>query len=62
MAIGVVLPKAARLLLVGGVDPETPRLYAATRVAGYGVGSALYRPGDDAQSVAEKARRFVAAL
>ena len=61
-AIGVVLPKAARLLLVGGVDRETPRLYAGARVAGYGVGSALYRPGDDAQSVAEKARRFVAAL
>jgi len=61
-AIGVVLPKAARLLLVGGVDSETPRLYAGAGVVGYGVGSALYRPGDDAQSVAEKARGFVAAL
>jgi 2-dehydro-3-deoxyphosphogalactonate aldolase len=61
-AMGAVLPKTARLLLVGGVDLETPRLYAGTRVCGYGIGSWLYRPGDDARSVAEKARRFVAAL
>lgn len=61
-AMAAVLPRNTRLILVGGVTAETPHRYAGTPLSGYGAGSSLYRPGDTAADVADKARRFVAAL
>ncbi|MCP8938130.1 2-dehydro-3-deoxy-6-phosphogalactonate aldolase [Alsobacter sp. SYSU M60028] len=60
-AIAAVLPKAARLVLVGGVSPESMKGYAATPVAGYGIGSALYKPGLSPEDVGARARAFAAA-
>lgn len=59
-AIAAVMPPGTRLVIVGGVSPQTLPAYAATPVAGYGIGSALFRPGLSAAEVGERARSFVA--
>lgn len=61
-ALRAVLPKELPVLPVGGVAPDTVAAWRAAGAAGFGVGSALYRPGDDAATVGERARAFVAAL
>jgi 2-dehydro-3-deoxyphosphogalactonate aldolase len=61
-ALRAVLPQEMPVLPVGGVSPETVAAWRAAGAAGFGVGSALYRPGDDAATVDERARAFVAAL
>ncbi|WP_439578118.1 2-dehydro-3-deoxy-6-phosphogalactonate aldolase [Elioraea sp.] len=61
-ALRAVLPKELPVLPVGGVAPDTVAAWRAAGAAGFGVGSALYRPGDDAATVGERARTFVAAL
>jgi 2-dehydro-3-deoxyphosphogalactonate aldolase len=61
-ALRAVLPKDLPVLPVGGVSPDTLSAWRAAGAAGFGVGSALYRPGDDAATVGRRARDFVAAL
>lgn len=61
-ALRAVLPKEMPVLPVGGVAPDTVAAWRAAGAAGFGVGSALYRPGDDAATVGGRARGFVAAL
>lgn len=61
-ALRAVLPKQVPVLPVGGVAPDTVAAWRAAGAAGFGVGSALYRPGDDAATVGQRARAFVAAL
>ena len=60
-AISAVLPKGVRLVLVGGVSPDNMPAYAATPIAGYGIGSALYKPGLSAEEVETRGRSFVKA-
>jgi 2-dehydro-3-deoxyphosphogalactonate aldolase len=57
-AMRAVLPKDVAILPVGGITPETMAPYAAAGAAGFGLGSALYKPGDGPEAVAEKARSF----
>ena len=54
-----VFPPSVRLLPVGGIAPETMAEYVAAGAAGFGVGSALYRPGLDAAAVGQRAAAFV---
>jgi 2-dehydro-3-deoxyphosphogalactonate aldolase len=54
-----VLPTATRVLPVGGISPDGMAAYVAAGAAGFGLGSALYRRGDDAGRVAANARDFV---
>ena len=61
-AFGAVVPAGTRLLPVGGIAPDTMAPWQAAGAAGFGLGSALYRPGLAASEVAERARAFVAAL
>lgn len=61
-AMRAVLPAATRILPVGGIDPDTMQPWRAEGAAGFGLGSALYRPGFDAAAVRARADRFVAAL
>ncbi|MDP9139074.1 MAG: 2-dehydro-3-deoxy-6-phosphogalactonate aldolase [Pseudomonadota bacterium] len=61
-AMAAVLPRDARLVLVGGVGLDTPAVYQHAPLAGFGVGSALFRPGLDAKAVGQRARALVAAL
>jgi 2-dehydro-3-deoxyphosphogalactonate aldolase len=56
-----VLPAAVRLLPVGGVTPDNMAAYAAAGAAGFGIGSALYKPGMSAAQTGEQAARFAAA-
>ncbi len=60
-AIRVVLPKGTRLLPVGGITPDNMQPYLEAGATGFGLGSALYKPGMTADDVAVVARRFVAA-
>lgn len=56
-----VIPPEVALLPVGGIDEGAMPAYVAAGASGFGLGSALYRPGDAAPAVGERARRFVAA-
>ena len=56
-----VIPASVAIMPVGGVTPETMGPYLAAGASGFGLGSALYRPGDSAAEVAAKAGAFVAA-
>ncbi len=61
-AMRAVLPGAARLLPVGGITVETMAPWIAAGAAGFGLGSALYKPGISAGEVGANARAFVGAL
>lgn len=55
-ALLAVLPKGTAVLPVGGVGADNIPAWKAAGAAGFGVGSSLYKPGDTAAAVAEKAR------
>jgi 2-dehydro-3-deoxyphosphogalactonate aldolase len=61
-AMLAVLPKGTRLMPVGGIAPETIPPYLAAGARGFGIGSALYKPGTTAEAVHLAARGFVAAV
>jgi 2-dehydro-3-deoxyphosphogalactonate aldolase len=61
-AMKAVLPPDMPILPVGGITPERMADYFKVGATGFGLGSALYKPGDTAQQVGEAARRFIAAL
>ena len=60
-ALRAVLPADTRVLAVGGVTPETMGDWVKAGADGFGIGGALYRPGDAAEIVGERARAFVEA-
>lgn len=60
-AIRAVLPRDTVIGAVGGVSDETFAAYAQVGVTAFGLGSSLYKPGDDAEAVRRKARRAVEA-
>lgn len=57
-----VLHKGTLLLPTGGVTPENLAAYRTAGAGGFGIGSALYRPGMAVQELAERAAAFVAAV
>lgn len=61
-AIRAVLPANTRVMIVGGVSPQTIPPYLAAGAAGFGVGSDLYKPGRGADEVGERARALAAAV
>ncbi|HWX50944.1 MAG TPA: 2-dehydro-3-deoxy-6-phosphogalactonate aldolase [Roseomonas sp.] len=60
-AMRAVLPAGTRLLPVGGITPESMAPFLEAGAAGFGLGSALYKPGMGAAEVAAGARRFTEA-
>ena len=60
-ALRAVLPAGTLMLPVGGITPENMAAYRAAGAAGFGIGSALYKPGMPSAEVAQQARRFAAA-
>ncbi len=56
-----VLPKATLLFPVGGITPERIGPYRHAGADGFGIGSALYKPGASAEAVARAAQAFVRA-
>jgi 2-dehydro-3-deoxyphosphogalactonate aldolase len=61
-ALLAVLPPGTAVLPVGGMAADTLGPWRAAGAAGFGIGSALYRPGDDAAAVARKADALSRAL
>ena len=57
-----VLPADMAVLVVGGITPETMAPWLGSGAQGFGLGSALYRPGDAPAIVGERARHFIEAL
>jgi 2-dehydro-3-deoxyphosphogalactonate aldolase len=60
-AMRAVLPTGTRLLPVGGITPDNMAPFLDAGVAGFGLGSALFKPGMTAADVAAGAARFTAA-
>ncbi|MDP6953045.1 MAG: 2-dehydro-3-deoxy-6-phosphogalactonate aldolase [Alphaproteobacteria bacterium] len=56
-----VLPKEVPLLPVGGISPDTMAPFVRVGASGFGLGSALYKPGMTAETVTANARAFVTA-
>ena len=56
-----VLPKDLPILIVGGVRPEAMGEWLEAGANGFGVGSGVFKPGDDAARVLEKTRAYVSA-
>jgi 2-dehydro-3-deoxyphosphogalactonate aldolase len=61
-ALRAVLPPDLPVLPVGGIDVEGMAPWLAAGAGGFGLGSALYRPGSTPSEVSTRARRFVAAV
>lgn len=61
-ALRAVLPADVRLLPVGGITPDNMAPYRAAGANGFGIGSALYKPGMTAAQVREQAKKFAASL
>jgi 2-dehydro-3-deoxyphosphogalactonate aldolase len=60
-ALRAVVPPGVALIPVGGVSAATMPAWRAAGAAGFGVGSALYRPGRAAAEVTALARAMVGA-
>lgn len=61
-ALRAVLPESSIVVPVGGVDVNQVAPWLAAGAQGLGVGSAIYKPGDDAATVEAKATALLAAV
>lgn len=61
-ALKAVLPTTVTTYAVGGVSADNVPDWLAAGAHGFGLGSALYKPGDTAQDVAKKAKAIVTAF
>jgi 2-dehydro-3-deoxyphosphogalactonate aldolase len=60
-ALLAVLPKGTPLIPVGGIGAENIGTWRAAGAAGFGLGSSLYKAGDDAATVRAKAAAILSA-
>lgn len=60
-AMRAVLPKKALVAVVGGISPQTMASYSAVGVDGFGLGSALFKPGYSFDEIDNRARAFMKA-
>jgi 2-dehydro-3-deoxyphosphogalactonate aldolase len=60
-ALRAVLPAGTAVLPVGGIDATNMAAWLAAGAAGFGIGSAIYKPGDSPETVGAKAHALVAA-
>lgn len=61
-ALRAVLPKDSLVVPVGGIDKQSIDAWLAAGANGFGAGSSIYRPGDDAKTVKQKAAILIDAL
>ncbi len=61
-AMRAVFPPGTRVLPVGGIDGSNMAAWQAAGAAGFGIGSAIYRPGDSADAVGVKTDALIEAL
>ena len=60
-AIRAVLPQGTQVYAVGGADHTNFAEWMAASADGFGIGSALYKPGFSVSDVSERAKAMVAA-
>lgn len=60
-AVRAVLPAGTRVYAVGGVDPDGVAGWRKAGASGFGIGSALFKPGVSADQAGAAAAAFVAA-
>jgi 2-dehydro-3-deoxyphosphogalactonate aldolase len=60
-AMRAVLPPVIRVLPVGGIDATNMSAWRTAGAAGFGIGSAIYKPGDTPVVVGAKATTLLAA-
>lgn len=60
-AIKAVLPADVDVYVVGGASADNFETWFAAGAAGFGIGTALYQPGDDFIVVRDRARKIVSA-
>ncbi|RJE79084.1 2-dehydro-3-deoxy-6-phosphogalactonate aldolase [Paracoccus sp. JM45] len=60
-AMRAILPAGTEMWAVGGVSADNMAEWMQAGAAGFGIGSSLYKPGDDAAAVAAKAKAMVSA-
>jgi 2-dehydro-3-deoxyphosphogalactonate aldolase len=60
-ALRAVLPEGTQVYAVGGAGPENFGEWFAASADGFGIGSALYKPGMSVDDVAARAAEIVAA-
>lgn len=60
-AMRAVLPSGTKVFAVGGAGPETFGTWLAASADGFGIGSALFKPGMTAADVATRAKDIVSA-
>lgn len=60
-ALRAVLPKDTVVLPVGGITPSSMQAYLSAGANGFGIGSALYKPGMTVNTVTVNATQFIAA-
>jgi 2-dehydro-3-deoxyphosphogalactonate aldolase len=56
-----VLPREMGLIPVGGICPENVSSFVSAGAIGFGIGSALYKPGMTAAEVTQRGQHFMAA-
>jgi 2-dehydro-3-deoxyphosphogalactonate aldolase len=61
-AMRAILPAGTQVYAVGGAQPDNFSDWIAASADGFGLGSAIYKPGDTPQIVQQKARAIVAAF
>ncbi len=61
-ALLAVLPKGTPLIPVGGIGADNLAAWRTAGAAGFGLGSSLYKPGDDAATVRAKAAAIMSAF
>lgn len=59
-ALLAVLPRGTSLMPVGGITPANMAQWRDAGAAGFGIGSALYKPGKPAAAVRTDAMKFIA--
>jgi 2-dehydro-3-deoxyphosphogalactonate aldolase len=60
-AVRAVLPAATRVYPVGGVDPDSMATWLGAGASGFGIGSAVFKPGQTADQIGRQAKAFVQA-
>lgn len=58
-AIRAILPKGTQVYAVGGAGPDNFKQWIDASADGFGIGSAIYKPGDSVATVAGKAKAIV---
>jgi len=61
-AMRAILPFGTQVYAVGGATPDNFSKWIEASADGFGLGSAIYKPGDTSETVAAKAQAIVTAF